>query len=127
MIKLAFCIKRLPGMSSEDFHDYWRNRHADLVMSYQSAIGFKRYVQFHADYAKLSAKAAEFRHSPEPYDGVAEMWWQDEATMIKASATDRAREGFAALYEDEKNFIDVDNSPMWYGTEHLIYDEENDG
>lgn len=124
MIKLAFCIRRLPGMSRDEFQDYWRNRHADLVMSLQPAIGFKRYVQFHGGYDKLSTKAAEFRQSPEPYDGIAELWWEDEETMIKASSSKAARAGFAVLYEDEKNFIDLANSPMWYGTEHVIYESE---
>lgn len=124
MIKLAFCIRRLPGMSRDEFQDYWRNRHADLVMSLQPVIGFKRYVQFHGGYDKLSTKAAEFRQSPEPYDGIAELWWEDEETMIKASSSKAARAGFAVLYEDEKNFIDLANSPMWYGTEHVIYESE---
>ena len=126
MIKLAFCIRRLPGMSRHDFQDYWRNQHADLVMSFQPAIGFKRYVQFHGGFDKLSTKAAEFRNSPEPYDGIAELWWEDEETMTRCSATDEARAGFAALYEDEKNFIDMANSPMWYGIDHVIHDEAVD-
>ncbi|MBV1932719.1 MAG: EthD domain-containing protein [Porticoccaceae bacterium] len=122
MIKLAFCMRRLPGISRDEFQDYWLNKHADLVMSFQPAIGFKRYVQFHGGYDKLSSKAAEFRNSPEPFDGIAELWWEDEETMVKDSNTKEARAGFAALYEDEKHFIDMANSPMWYGTEHVIYD-----
>ncbi len=124
MIKLAFCIRRLPGMSRDAFQDYWRNQHADLVMSFQPAIRFKRYVQFHAGFDKLTTKAAEFRQSPEPYDGIAELWWEDEETMTRASATKAARAGFAALYEDEKNFIDLANSPMSYGIEHVIHESK---
>lgn len=123
MIKLTFCIRRLPGMSRSEFQDYWRNHHADLVMSLQPAIGFKRYVQFHTGLDKLTAKAAEFRNSPEPYDGIAELWWEDEDTMRRYSATEAARAGFAALYEDELNFIDLANSPMAYGFEHVIHDD----
>ena len=124
MIKLAFCMRRLPSISRDEFQDYWLNKHADLVMSFQPAIGFKRYVQFHGGYDKLSTKAAKFRNSPEPFDGIAELWWEDEQTMVKDSNTKEARAGFAALYEDEKHFIDMENSPMWYGTEHQIYPPE---
>ena len=91
-------------------------------MSLQPAIGFVRYVQFHAAYEDLSARAAEFRNSPEAFDGVAEMWWEDLDTMLKFSNTDQARSAFAALYQDEQKFIDLKNSPMWYGTEHVMYD-----
>ncbi len=121
MIKLAFCLRRLPTLSREAFQDYWRNTHADLVMGLQPALGFRRYVQFHSGFDKLSAQAAAFRQSPEAFDGIAELWWDDVDTMLRASATDAAKAAFAALYEDEKNFIDLANSPMWYGTEHEIY------
>lgn len=124
MIKLAFCIRRRAKISRDEFQDYWLNKHADLVMSFQPAIGFKRYVQFHGGYDILSSKAAAFRNSPEPFDGIAELWWEDENTMVKASNSKAARAGFAALYEDEKRFIDMANSPMWYGTEHQIYPPE---
>jgi hypothetical protein len=124
MIKLAFCMRRLPGISRDEFQDYWLNKHADLVMGFQPAIGFKRYVQFHGGYDKLTSKAAEFRNSPEPFDGIAELWWEDEESMVQTSNTKEARAGFAALYEDEKHFIDMENSPMWYGTEHVIHDSE---
>ena len=31
MLKLTFCLHRLPGMSREDFQDYWYNQHGPLV------------------------------------------------------------------------------------------------
>lgn len=126
MIKLSFCLRRLPTLSRDEFQAYWRNTHADLVMSFQPALGFTRYVQFHSGFDRLSAQAAAFRQSPPAFDGIAELWWQDVDAMLLASATDAAKAAFAALYEDEKNFIDLANSPMWYGTEHEIYNAAAD-
>lgn len=123
MIKLAFCLRRKPGMSRESFQEYWLNRHAPLVKSFQPAIGFTRYVQFHTGFDALSAKAAAFRNSPAPFDGIAELWWTSEEAMTRAATTLQARAAFAALYEDEQHFIDLAHSPMWYGTEHVIHDD----
>lgn len=122
MIKLAFCLRRKSGMSREAFQDYWLNRHAPLVKSCRSAIGFSRYVQFHTGFDALSAKAAAFRNSPTPFDGIAELWWPSEAAMRAAATTPEARAAFAALYADEQHFIDLASSPMWYGVEHVIHD-----
>ena len=33
MIKLTFCLHRLPHLSREAFQDYWFNNHAQLVAS----------------------------------------------------------------------------------------------
>ncbi|MFT5776135.1 EthD domain-containing protein, partial [Hyphomonas sp.] len=30
MIKLSFCLRRLPHLSREDFQTYWREQHAPL-------------------------------------------------------------------------------------------------
>jgi len=121
MIKLVFCMHRLPSLSRAEFQDYWLNKHAPLVRGFQPVIGFDRYIQLHTGYDKLTTKAAEFRNSPEPFDGMAELWWKNENVMTKASATPEAQAAFAALYEDEQRFIDLTRSPMWYGNEHLIH------
>ncbi len=45
MIKITFCLRRKPGLSFQEFSDYWRNNHAPLVRSHQRALGMVRYVQ----------------------------------------------------------------------------------
>jgi hypothetical protein len=52
--------------------------------------------------------------SPEPYDGIAELWYEPaERGGRNEAASKAARE----LLEDEGNFIDLPNSPIWYGEE----------
>ena len=43
MLKLTFCLRRLPALSLADFQDYWLNRHGPLVRRLQPALGMARY------------------------------------------------------------------------------------
>ena len=44
MVKTITFIKRKPGMSVEDFGQYWRTKHAPIVTKLP---GLRRYVQCH--------------------------------------------------------------------------------
>ena len=44
MIKLVFCLRRLPQLSREEFQRYWFERHAPLVRSHAAALKIRRYV-----------------------------------------------------------------------------------
>ncbi len=44
MIKMTFCVRRKEGMSEEEFHDYWLNKHGPLVKSVAKDLNISRYV-----------------------------------------------------------------------------------
>src|SRR5881409_1469797 len=47
MVKLVFCLHRLPALSREEFQRYWRERHGPLVRESAKALGIRRHVQVH--------------------------------------------------------------------------------
>ena len=92
MVKLIYCITRKPGLSVEEFQRYWRETHGPIA----GAIpGIRRYVQCH-----VLPELYE-RQSP-PYDGAAELWFDDLDAMRAAMQSPELK----AALEDEKNFID---------------------
>ena len=120
MIKLTFCLRRRPDLSPEEFRDYWLSTHAPLVRERAEVLGIRRYVQTHTlDLPGLhQAFRARNGGSPEPYDGVAELWFDDLESL---GADDEARrQAGADLLADERNFIDLENSPMWFAEQHEI-------
>jgi uncharacterized protein (TIGR02118 family) len=121
MIKLTFCLRRRPHLSREEFQDYWLNHHGPLVRSFMQAMRVRRYVQTHSlGDAALSAGLALSRGAPEPYDGIAELYW-DSREDIEAVGRDPAgREAGRVLLEDERKFIDLAQSPLWYNEEQEI-------
>lgn len=120
MIKLTFCLRRRPDLSREEFQRYWSEVHAPLVAERAEVLGIRRYVQVHtSDLAGLH-EAFQRRNggAPEPYDGVAELWF-DSLDVLVDDSPERQRAS-AELLEDERNFIDLPNSPMWFAHEHPV-------
>ena len=120
MIKITFCLRRKFGMSLEEFQEYWLNNHAPLVKKHAAALHIKRYVQTHASETPLNAALRDTRGGPEPYDGVAEIWFDSVEDMMSAMDDDAGREAGQALLDDEKKFIDLEHSPLWLNEERVI-------
>jgi uncharacterized protein (TIGR02118 family) len=121
VLKLTFCLRRLPTLSLAEFQDYWLNKHGPLVRSLQPALGMVRYVQLHRLPGDLADGMRRVRGAPEPYDGVAELWWESEESYRAARRNSAAREAGCELLEDEAKFIDLPRSPLWLSREEVIY------
>ena len=120
MVKITFCLKRLPHLSAQDFQRHWYEVHAPLVRKHRKALRIVRYVQFHSDLGPLTEKLRAFRHSPEPYDGVAEIWYESREALEELGKDASARAASRELLEDEKHFVDLARSPIFAGEEKAI-------
>jgi len=114
MIKLTFCLKRLPGLSRAEFQAYWRETHAPLVQRNAKVLGIVRYVQSHSLPEGTATALAQARGSGgQDYDGVAELWWDSMESFTAAGQTAEGRTAGQVLLEDEGRFIDLPNSPIF--------------
>lgn len=120
MIKLTFCLVRRPELSREAFQDYWLTKHAPLVRRHQAVLGIRRYVQLHSADPAVSADTRASRGGPEQYDGVAQLWWDSFEDLAKHLSAPGAAEAGRDLLEDERKFIDLERSPLWWGEEKVI-------
>lgn len=119
MIRLVFALRRKAGLSREEFQEYWLRKHAPLVAGFAGDLDILRYVQTHATDDEASAAAQKARGAMEPgYDGVAELWWASEPDLAANLGTEPVRAAGAALLEDEAQFIDLPNSPLWFAYEY---------
>ena len=117
MVKLVFCLHRLPRLTREEFHSYWRERHAPLVARHAAALRIERYVQLHTLSGPANAGLRASRGGPPEYDGIAELWWASEESLAAATATAEGRQAGLELLEDERRFIDLERSPLWLARE----------
>lgn len=120
MIKLTFCLRRLPHLSREAFQAYWRETHAPLVASVAETLQIRRYVQLHSLPAEAGDGLRASRGAPEDYDGVAELWFDSLEAILENGRRPEAQAAAARLLEDERQFIDLARSPLWFGEEHLV-------
>ncbi len=106
MYKMIFGAKRKPDMSREDFGRYWTTVHAEKG---KQIPGIVRYVVNLAP--DLSGSGREM-----PYDGFAEVWFDDLDTMRASAASPEMR----VVLEDEKNLFDLSTRFSVIVREHVI-------
>jgi uncharacterized protein (TIGR02118 family) len=119
MVHLIFCLRRLPHLSREEFQRYWRETHAPLVKNHAAVLGIKRYVQAHTIDSAGTQGIAAARGAPDPYDGVAELWF-DLEELRSLAQREAAAEAGRALLEDERRFIDLAKSPIFITEDNVV-------
>ena len=107
MVKLIYCITRKQGMSVEDFQRYWRETHGSIAARIP---GLRRYVQCHTLPELYSADRTP------PYDGAAELWFDDMESMRQAFASPEVR----TAMDDEHHFIDHTRVALFFTEETVV-------
>lgn len=120
MIKLSYALRRRPDLSREEFQRYWREEHAPLVRRKAEALRIRRYVQLHTRPTPVDEALREQRGHDEPYDGVAELWWDSLEDLTEGFGTEEGEAAATELLEDERRFIDLVRSPIWLGEENVV-------
>jgi hypothetical protein len=117
MIRFVYVLRRRAGMSLAEFQGYWRREHGPRVARHSTHLAISRYIQLHTleDPANEAMRAS--RGLAEPYDGVAELWWNNTEEAAAAGATAEGQAASAELVEDEKKFIDFSRSSLWFATD----------
>lgn len=95
MIKVLSLLTRKDGLTHEDFVRHWRDIHGPLALS---VPGLRRYVQSHIGGTRTRADIPE---TEVEVDGIAELWYDDEASLRASAATPEAQR----LYADGALFI----------------------
>jgi uncharacterized protein (TIGR02118 family) len=110
MIHYHYFITHKPSISLEEFFRYWNQKHPLAAPRHELT---RRYIQSHRVHG-LGGSA--------PYDGVAEVWWDDqEAMVVVGRATGRQ---FRA---DEPNFIDMTRVESLATTDTVIKEQPGPG
>jgi uncharacterized protein (TIGR02118 family) len=95
MIKSLSLLTRKPHLSHDEFVRHWVTVHAPLA---HAVPGLRRYVQNHIVGER---HRADIPTTDVAVDGVAELWFDDLATMQRANASPEAKR----LHDDGALFI----------------------
>jgi uncharacterized protein (TIGR02118 family) len=106
MIKVVYCITKKPGLTDEEFFDYWENVHGTIGARIPR---LRRLVQSHRMLITGDSR-------PPEYDGVAELWFDD---MDALRAARRSPE-WKASSDDEANFVDPNKVAYFVAHERVI-------
>ncbi len=119
MIKLVYCVRRLPSLDRDQFLDYWQHVHAPIVAARADVLRIRRYVQCYTFQDLRFQVVSHARTGMQPYDGIAELWW-DSLEDCLGRTDPAARKAGREVLEDERKIIDMANSPIFLVQEHEI-------
>ena len=122
MIKLVYCLRRRPELSREEFQRYWREQHAGLALKNKDRLGLRRYVQVHTLRHEYNDAMRKEYQRPEAFDGIAEGWFESIDQMASVMHGEGSNEALREMIADERNFIDLERSPIWIAEEHPIFE-----
>lgn len=113
MIKLIGLLKKKPGLSRQEFIDYYENHHAPLAC---------RLLPMGKDYrrsypTKMRMNGKETNDAFE-YDVVTEVWFEDAAAYQAFNAAMSRPEVLAEVIADEERFLDRANNRIMITEEH---------
>jgi hypothetical protein len=120
MIKLVYCLHRLPGMSFEEFSRYWIGPHADLMKEHGSKLGILKYIQSHAVGPEAAQAMQTIRGLQDPFDGIAEIYFESLEALDAGNPSAETLAAQALLLADEKRFIDLSRSVIFFAEEKPI-------
>jgi len=118
-LRMTAALRRNPGITREQFRHHWRELHGPWAMRHPDVFGFRHYVQNHTPADADDNPLARERNAPPAFDGVSEIY--RDAPTASAEAVAALRQEF---HEDEKNFLDIDASPVFLGEVRVIIDHK---
>ncbi len=99
MIKIIAMVKRKPGLTLDDFSQYWREQHAPLALSLiPDELGVKGYVHNYAVNVDETGEQA--------FDGIGVLYFENMDIFLKSNEWFFGEPG-RALRDDEENFVDT--------------------
>lgn len=107
MVKLIYAFRRKRGLPRDAFEQYWRDTHAPLGARIP---GLLRAVQVSRRDPSDLPQAS--------FDGIVELWFEDEGALALARASREWQESTA----DEVNFLDASSSAFLVGVERVIHE-----
>lgn len=120
MVKFTMCLRKRADLSRDEFYDYWLNKHGPLVISLAPALRIRKYNQVHALDHQINEIVRKTRNLLDPFEGVAETWFENLEDLEGSFATPEGREAGLQLREDEAKFLDLTQCAGWISQEHVM-------
>lgn len=117
-MRMTATLRRNPAITREQFRHHWRELHGPWALRHPEVFGFRHYVQLHTPADADDNPLARARQSPPAFDGVSEIYRDPPTASAEAVAALRQE-----FLEDERNFLDIDASPVFLGEVRVVIDD----
>ncbi|MFD9679720.1 EthD domain-containing protein [Rhodococcus sp. NPDC059969] len=101
MFKVIALLTRKPGLTRDEFVDYYENNHAPLITE-----TFPQIIEYRRNFPDLT-QVLRTGDTPDPqFDVITEMWFSDKSGYEDMLATHAQPEVGNRIRADESNFLD---------------------
>ena len=121
MVKLVQCVRRRQDVSLEEFREKWR-QYGELIKAGAVATGGVRCTLSTTLAVKQNLMFAVKRGTQEPFDGVAEIWFESAPALIAAMERPESRAGLAKFQAYQESFVDLERSSFFFAVEDEVFD-----
>ena len=114
MFKITMLVKKKAGLSDDEFRARWQ-AHSAKVLTFREALRIRHYAK---TLPLRSDQPATLRDTlPFAWDAMGELWYDSQADCNAARESAAGQAALAVLREDEKTFVDLAQSVLWFGEE----------
>lgn len=111
MVKVSIFLTRRSDLTRDEFIQYWRDEHAQYLLE---LTDFRKYVRRRG---QQHPQAAPEDLPIAPYDGLAELWFDDVGAALEAF---RHETYATVVVDDEERFLDRAKTVMMVTSESQI-------
>jgi uncharacterized protein (TIGR02118 family) len=101
MFKVIALITRKPGLTREQFIEYYENNHVKLVLKV-----FPQIVDYRRNYIDMRGAIMAPGMLEPDFDSITEIWYRDRAAYEEMLSTHFSTGVQEAIEADEENFLD---------------------
>jgi hypothetical protein len=116
---LICLVKRKPGLTHEQFKDYYETTHSKLGEKYLPPYCVK-YIRRYMD--PIPSPMNANKAPPPDFDCLVELWFPDEAQYRAFEASVAGSADVALIVEDEERFVDRANTHRFLVEEHVSWE-----
>jgi uncharacterized protein (TIGR02118 family) len=113
VIKVIAVFSRKPGLSREDFIEYYETKHVPLIRKMVPQL-----QEYRRNYVNPNGTFIASGMTPPDFDVVTEFWFSDRAALEEALAIYTTSPAGETIRKDEENFLDRDRMSFFVVDEH---------
>jgi hypothetical protein len=122
MIKLVQCIRSRAAAPQAEFQQQWQ-AYGKQLSALATELGAVRIVLNTTLSIEVNRRLLQERGSLEPFDGVAEIWWDRGADLLEKADEREMSSRIAQLRKLQESFVDVERSSFFFTLETVIHGE----
>ena len=122
MIKLIQCVRSRAAAPKTEFQQQWQ-AYGKQLSALATELGAVRIVLNTTLSIEVNRRLLQERGSLEPFDGVAEIWWDRGAGLLEKAEDREMSSCIDRLRKIQESFVDVERSSFFFTLETVVHAE----